>query len=56
MRSIYDEAISLINEPLSEKRSLPEGKSYIRESAREIARKRWGMEDRTGVAPQTELK
>ena len=47
-----DKSISIINEPIqpiiTEKRE--------KESAREIARKRWGMEDRTGVAPQTELK
>jgi hypothetical protein len=46
-----DEAISLINEPIQ-----PERREEA--SAREIARKRWGMEVRTkpGVASQSELK
>jgi hypothetical protein len=38
-RTIYDEAISIINEPIEERRE-----EAIRESASEIARKRWKME------------
>jgi hypothetical protein len=46
MRSIYDDAISLINEPIQPERR----EEAIRESAREIARKRWGMGVREGRA------
>jgi hypothetical protein len=50
-RSIYDDAISLINEPIQPERR----EEAIRESAVEIARKRWGMEVRSkpGVASQS---
>jgi hypothetical protein len=41
--SIYDEAISLLNEPIQPERR----EEAIRESAGEIARKRWGMEVRS---------
>jgi hypothetical protein len=54
MRSIYDEAISLINEQIEVR------EEEVRESARNLARKRWGMEvregRRPGVASQNELK
>jgi hypothetical protein len=38
--SIYDDAISLINEPIQPERR----EEAIRESAREIAKRRWRME------------